>query len=280
MVKRFKVLNTYIDSLTTSDFLSDLVHVFRSNEKVFVVTMNAEGLLLAEKDKDFKKSSESANYVTADGVGPIWSAGFLRKYTPKSLLRYIWIPIHALFSLLWLPIWFTASPKKIFPERLSGSDLFWDINSLAEKEEKSVYLLGAKKGVAKRVSEKLKKIFPKIKIAGFYHGDPYEKGLVEKINEADSDILFVAWNQPKQEKWIADNINDLNINLAIGIGGTFDFVSGKKLRAPRFMRTLGLEWLFRLIIEPQRMGRVFTAVPKFIYATVKYKINNPREKYE
>lgn len=280
MAKRLKVLNTYIDSLTKSELLSAIYHVFESSQKIFVVTMNAEGLMIAQQDESFKIASESANFITPDGIGPIWAGSFLRKYTPKWFIRFLWIPVHAIFSLLWLPVKQLAGSKTIFPERISGSDLFWDINNIAEETGKSVYLLGADKGVAEEVSRILKNKYPQIKIADFYHGDPYEEGLVDKINMSGASILFVAWNQPKQEKWIADNLSKLNINLAIGVGGTFNFASGKKKRAPKFFQFLGFEWLWRLMVEPRRIGRIFAAVPKFVYATIKYKITNSKEKYD
>jgi N-acetylglucosaminyldiphosphoundecaprenol N-acetyl-beta-D-mannosaminyltransferase len=95
--------------------------------------------------------------------------------------------------------------------------------------------------------------------------------LVERINQTSPDILFVAWGQPKQEKWVAKNLTRLNAKVFIGIGGTFDFVAGEIKRAPSFFQNFGLEWLWRFFKEPRRIGRIFTAVPKFIFTVVGYK---------
>ena len=87
----------------------------------------------------------------------------------------------------------------------------------------------------------------------------------------------MAWGQPKQELWISNNLKKLDINLAIGVGGTFDFVAGIKKRAPKFFRKIGLEWFWRLFIEPKRFKRIFAAVPKFVYAVCREKIKNPQK---
>ena len=111
----------------------------------------------------------------------------------------------------------------------------------------------------------LKKRFPKLKIAGLRHGYvEKDESVVVEIKTVKPDILFVALGYPKQEKWIATNLNDFKVPLSIAEGGSFDFISGETKRAPYWMRKLGLEWLFRLIIEPGRIRRQM-ALPKFLW---------------
>ncbi len=262
-----KILKVRIDKLTYKKVLDKISEVLENGKKLFIVTANPETLMLAEKDKDFLKSVNSADLVTADGSGILWASKFLSYKTSKTFFKYLEIPFLAFWSLLAL-IFKPSYLKKVLPEKVSGADLFWDIVRKAYENDWSIFLLGGKEGVAEEVNKKLIRKFPGIKINGFYAGSPEEKGLIQKIN---SDVLFVAWGQPKQEKWICKNWSKLNTKIAIGVGGTFDFVSGKIKRAPEGFQKIGLEWFWRLFQEPKRIGRIFEAVPKFIYALIKEK---------
>ena len=271
--KRIDILGVGVNKLTYEKVLVDILSAINFNRKLFIITANAEALTLTQKDNKFKDIVNKADLVTADGIGPIWAARFLNYKISKIFLRFLEVPFLALLSLLAI-IFYPPHLKKILPERVSGSDLFWEIVHRAYEMDKSVFLLGGKKGVALKVKEKLEQKFKGIKIAGAYAGYPEERGLVERINQTNPDILFVAWGQPKQEKWIAKNLTKLNAKVFIGIGGTFDFVVGKVKRAPKIFQKLGIEWLWRLFQEPKRIGRVFVAVPKFIFKTIAYKIRN------
>jgi len=137
------------------------------------------------------------------------------------------------------------------------------------------FLLGAKNGIAKLTEQKLKKIYPNLSIVGIFSGDADEKGdriALSIINQAKPDLLFIAYGAPKQEKWIARNLEKLpTIKLAIGIGGAFDMVSGKIKRAPLWVRKISLEWLWRLAMEPRRINRIYNATIKFIWLVLTKK---------
>jgi len=142
------------------------------------------------------------------------------------------------------------------------------IAALAAKCSARVFFLGARDGIAERAAEKLKNGFEKLKIAGCYAGSPAleeNDEIVERVNAADAQILFVAYGPPKQELWIARNAARLkNVAVAMGVGGTFDTLAGIVPRAPEWMRRTGFEWTYRLLREPRRFRRQL-AIPYFMW---------------
>ena len=270
--KKVDILGTNISRVRTEEVLEEISESLSFGKKLFIVTTNPEGVMLADKDNEFKQIVNSSNLAIADGVGILWAAKVLSFRTSKTFFRFLEIPFLALVSLLSI-IFYPSYIKRILKEQIRGSDLFWEIVHKTYEMDKSIYLLGGREGIAEKVKDRLEKKLSGIKISGLYSGSPKESGLVEKINQTETNILFVAWGQPKQEKWIYENLDKLNINVAIGIGGTFDFVAGTIKRSPKFIQKIGLEWLWRLFKEPKRIGRIFTAVPRFIFSVIDYKMN-------
>lgn len=265
------ILGTKVNSFSKDKFLSLVEEGLNLKKKLFLVTANPEGVLLARENRKFDKAVNNADYVTADGWGLVWASSFLSKKSFSGLLRFISVPISAIFSL----ILFSFNKNmftNVIPERIAGSDIFWDMLRIANKNDRKIYLLGGFSGVAQKTAKKIKNKFPHLRIVGISESSPNDKKILVEINQVDPDLLFVAWGQPKQETWIFDNLNKLNINLAMGVGGTFDFVAGSKKRAPKFFRRTGFEWLWRFFIEPKRFLRTFAAVPKFVYAVCRDKI--------
>ena len=161
---------------------------------------------------------------------------------------------------LWLMTRFLKKPIK---EPISGVDL---IHNLRGK----IFLLGGKEGVAKKVKEKLD-----AKVVGTEHGHQDLKKVIKKINKAKPEILLVGLGSPKQEKWIYENLAKMpSLRLAIGVGGAFDFISGRVKRAPKFLQKIGLEWLWRLILQPWRIKRVFEGVFGLFWLVVRTKVKN------
>jgi N-acetylglucosaminyldiphosphoundecaprenol N-acetyl-beta-D-mannosaminyltransferase len=154
---------------------------------------------------------------------------------------------------------------------------------VAEKEGRSVYFFGASRKVLLESVNIIRKDFPNLEISGFSDGYT-DKGLkvIGKINRTKAEVLFVALGSPEQEEWITKNIQKLEtVKVAIGEGGTFDFIGGNSKKPPKFINSLGLEWFWRTFFSPNkttnagsRVKRVWRAVPVFIYKTVKYKIKN------
>lgn len=225
-----KILDVKVDNLNFAEVWTK-IRQFLSRQKLHqIVTVNPEFIVAAQKDKEFRQILNGADLCVPDGAG------------------------------LRLAAWLTG--QKI-GERITGMDLTWELAKLAAENGYSIYFLGAKPGVAALAAKRIKLIYPNLKIAGSYCGSPHEEGIVGKINDANPDILLVAFGAPKQEKFIFAYKNELKVKVAVGVGGTFDYISGNVKRAPRWMRSLGLEWLYRLFRQPSRLGRIFRAVVVF-----------------
>jgi N-acetylglucosaminyldiphosphoundecaprenol N-acetyl-beta-D-mannosaminyltransferase len=143
-------------------------------------------------------------------------------------------------------------------ERVAGSDLVGLIADRAQTTGWRIFLLGAAEGVAERAARILRERCPQTSIVGAYAGSPRledEADITARIRSSEADVLLVAYGAPKQDKWIDRNIRQTGVSVAMGIGGSLDFITGTQKRAPRWMQRLGLEWLYRLIREPWRWRR-------------------------
>ncbi len=167
--------------------------------------------------------------------------------------------------------------------RLTGADFMLEIIAIAAEQGAPIFLLGGRNEVAHKAAGKLKSLYPNLQIAGDAGGGEVKKtdgkwqaadpGLIERINAGLAQIIFVGFGCPKQERWIYDNLHKLeNIKLAMAVGGSLDYLAGVRRRAPRPVRRLGLEWLWRLINEPARAPRMWNATVKFLYQTIVWKI--------
>lgn len=161
-------------------------------------------------------------------------------------------------------------------ENVNGTDMFPFICRLSSEKKYSLYLLGAKPGVAEAVKKNLELKYPGIAISGardgYFDMGKDSKSVIEEINRVNPDILFVAFGAPVQEKWITEHFDQLKANVCIGVGGLFDFYSGRIPRAPKWMREFGLEWIFRLMQEPVRMWkRYIIGNPVFVFRVIKWK---------
>lgn len=245
------ILGVKIDKTTVRETIERIGQFLSSNRGHYIITANPEMLVAAQKDAEFREIINNADLVAPDGFGLILASKILRG-------------------------------KNGLTERISGIDLIIKIAENFGSDHK-IFLLGGQEGVAKMATEKLKEKFPDIKISGFFGGDASEAGdiaTISAINQANPDILFIAFGAPKQEKWIARNLKKMpGIRLAIGVGGAFDIISGRIKRAPQWMRRLGLEWFWRLIQEPRRIGRIYNATIKFMWLVViKQKLSRDKKK--
>jgi N-acetylglucosaminyldiphosphoundecaprenol N-acetyl-beta-D-mannosaminyltransferase len=167
---------------------------------------------------------------------------------------------------------------------MPGQEAFYLMLEVAEKEMRNVYILGGEQDVLDRALEKIKEKFSKLKIAGSMEGWNFkDEEAIKDINKSGAELLIVALGSPRQEFWIRDNIDKLKtVKVAVGEGGTLDFVAGTFKRAPQWMNKLGIEWLWRLIMNKSktqtgsRLKRVWNAVPVFIWEVYKYKVKNER----
>ncbi len=237
---KVNILGVQISNLTKPEVLSKIGDFINSEKKHYIVTPNPEFVMDAQKDEEFKQILNNADIAIPDGIGLIFAS------------------------------WYLLKPIK---QRITGVDLIWDLINLSVKNNWSIYLFGGEEGItAKLIAVDtvriLKNKFPDLKISCYNKDYRYDidddRLVVEEINKIKPDILLVALGHRKQEKWIARNLDKLNIKVAIGVGGTFDYISGKIKRAPIVIRKLGLEWLFRLIKQPARLPRIIKATVKFV----------------
>jgi N-acetylglucosaminyldiphosphoundecaprenol N-acetyl-beta-D-mannosaminyltransferase len=173
-------------------------------------------------------------------------------------------------GLIWASRWLQRSGKGGHPlrQRVTGSDGVPRIACRAAKEGWRVFLLGAAPGVAERTAAILTSRFPGLQIAGTHSGSAAaaeEEEIVQRVNHEHTDILLVAYGAPRQDKWIARNLPRLQVGVAMGVGGTFDYISGETPRAPAWLCRFGLEWMYRLVHQPWRWRRML-ALPRFACA--------------
>jgi N-acetylglucosaminyldiphosphoundecaprenol N-acetyl-beta-D-mannosaminyltransferase len=171
-------------------------------------------------------------------------------------------------------VWAAKFLGKHLDDRFSGVDFMEKLCEKLAKRIETVGFLGGMPGVAVKTADCLKKRYPDLNVVfvdSEWHNREYSRYILGKKKEID--VLFVAFGSPKQEKWIYDNLSYLPVKMAVGVGGAFDFISGRVPRAPLFVRKAGLEWLFRLAIQPWRIKRQL-ALLEFVFLVFKEKIKN------
>jgi N-acetylglucosaminyldiphosphoundecaprenol N-acetyl-beta-D-mannosaminyltransferase len=222
-------------------------HAIAGRDPEYVVTPNAMHIISLQEDAAFREIYRQAFLVVPDGVSLLWSAKFLN--TPLN-------------------------------GRVNGTDLFEQLCAVAAERGLKVFLLGGRERAADAAREILEARHPALKIVGT-HCPPYgfesqstELALINaKIIAAQPDLLFVGLGAPKQEKWIAANYQQLGVPISVGIGVSFELVANMVSRAPVWMQKTGLEWLFRLIVEPGRLWkRYIIGNPLFILLVLKQRL--------
>lgn len=250
----------------------------------FIATPNPEITLLASKNISFAKIINSADILLPDGVGLAQATRFLDLANPKN--KIVRIPVLFVQGLVvGLATFFARDWLYRSLNLIRGRDMFLELVKLANKEQWKVYLLGGEGKVAQDSADFLRKSLRKVKI--MFNSGPIldkrgrpvkkqdnlkEKEVVEQINKFKPHLLFVAFGAPKQEIWVNKWLSKLNIGGAMVVGGTFDYISGKAKLPPAWMEKLDLEWLWRLITQPRRVGRILTAFPLFPIKVFWYKM--------
>ncbi|WJE15289.1 WecB/TagA/CpsF family glycosyltransferase [Halobacillus sp. ACCC02827] len=231
-------LGVDVSSHSYNDLKRNVLADIENKKQSFVVAINPEKILKAQEDVDLKNLLNKATYQIPDGVG-VLIASKLNKGSIK--------------------------------ERVTGIDMLMTLCGLAQENDKSVFLYGAKPGIAEEAKDKLIEEFPGLNVAGVIDGyEKDEQKIIETINAAKPDILFVALGSPRQEYWIVENMDKLDVSIFQGVGGSFDVLSGRIKRAPAVFQRFGLEWLYRLISEPWRIKRQIR-LPLFLLKVWKAK---------
>jgi N-acetylglucosaminyldiphosphoundecaprenol N-acetyl-beta-D-mannosaminyltransferase len=230
-----------------------------------VVTAYSEFYVRAKADPDFMKILQEADMVTPDGVSILAAVRFGDRAKGRSVVGRFWEGLKTGGEVL--------SGK--VGETVTGVWLFENLTKLAADKGWKVFLLGGWDNVSLRTSQMLLKRLPKINVeydAGEERvgtDEKKNKEVIEKINKFSPDILFVAYNPIKQEKWLAKYSRVLKVKVGIGVGGTFNEYLGEFKKAPAWMEKSGLKWLWRVIQEPKRLGRIVRAVLVFPWLVFK-----------
>ncbi len=243
LIKKVDILGVKIVPLTMEQTVKKIIGFLNEQKNHLIFTPNPEVIMAADKDKAFRNILNEADLVIPDGIGVILASKIL---------------------------------KKEIPERVAGCDLIQQIFSRIKNTEKTVYFFGAAPGIAERAAKNMQNTHENLKVIGTRHGffnKEEEPKIVEKINALAPDILLVGLGVPKQEKWLCRYRNKLNVKVCIGVGGSFDVLSGNIKRAPNSFQKLGLEWLYRLIQQPKRWVRMLQ-LPLFMLKIFKVRIMN------
>ena len=210
------------------------------NKKTFIVTANPETFMMSEKDEEMRKLLlDNDTFLVPDGIGMVKAARMIN-YDVK--------------------------------ERITGMDIANELLKLGNKQKKSIYLFGAKQEVIDSMEKVLKESYPNLNLVGMSNG--YEKDkdkIFEKIVKTKPDIVLVALGIPLQEKLIYKHLDKFDKGIFVGVGGSFDVISGHKKRAPKIFIKLNLEWLYRILKEPKRLKRFYDSNVKFIFKVRRQK---------
>ncbi|MDQ3699494.1 MAG: WecB/TagA/CpsF family glycosyltransferase [Chloroflexota bacterium] len=233
------MLGVRVDDVTYNEALARCVAFIRSGEKRYVVTPNPEFVVLARHDAAFRDVLNRADLSIPDGGGLLLAA------------RLFGEPLR---------------------EPVRGTDLCYGLIEIAPANGWRVFLLGAAPGVAAAAGAALESRYPGLVVAGTFAGDGSASGdaatLAAVQRAGRCDLLLVAYGAGKQEYWIDRNLKRVDTGLAIGVGGVLDFMSGRVRRAPAAVRRAGLDWLFRLLVQPRRITRQGRTIPTFLGLTL------------
>lgn len=241
MGEQRQILGVRVDDVTEAEALGLIEAFIRAGRPHQVVTVNPEFVVMAQRDAPFRGIVNGSDLALPDGVGLLWAS------------RVLGHPLR---------------------ERVAGSDLIEGLAGLAAGGGYSLYLLGAAPGVAQEAAAVLQGRYPGLRIAGSHAGSSREEedeGTVSRVRAAKPDILLVAYGAPAQDRWIHRNLGRLGVPVCIGVGGALDFTSGRVRRAPVQLRRLGLEWLFRLAIQPWRWRRMLR-LPRFAFLVLRSRL--------
>ena len=237
---KLDVMGLHIDNVTMDEALTRADAFLSGDKTVCVVTPNAEIAYEALHDASLRKLLNSADLMLPDGAGVVLASKLLK------------------------------TPLK---EKVAGVDFAAGLLRLLAKNQQSVFLLGAKPGVAETAAEKMVQMTPGLRIAGLHDGYfTDEAPIIAQINESGADVLFVCLGSPKQELFMQRYRQELGVKIMIGLGGSLDAFAGTVKRAPQWMIRMNLEWLYRLIKEPKRFGRMLR-LPKYLFAVMKTRIS-------
>jgi N-acetylglucosaminyldiphosphoundecaprenol N-acetyl-beta-D-mannosaminyltransferase len=235
---KVNVLGVGINPISMNDALQALSIWIRSHHPTYVCVTPAHSIMDAYHDTEFRRILNSSGLTTPDGMSVAW---ILRFHGYKNV------------------------------ERVPGSALMLNTCQFGLQHHWRHFFYGGGAGVAEQLANRLIATYPDLRVGGTYT-PPFraltteeDESIIEAINNSDADIVWIGLSSPKQERWMIEHLGRIHAPVMIGVGAAFDFVSGNKPRAPRFMQQIGLEWLFRLASEPRRLWPRYRQYPHFAW---------------
>lgn len=241
------ILNIDIETISRKQIFDKIKAYSQSQSFHHVITANSIMLAYTSKIDTLRQVFNKSSLVIADSIGLIWASRFLNQHPPV-----------------------------LFP----GIDLMLECIAYAAEQKQSIYFIGSKPKIISQTVSHIQQSYPEIRIAGYHHGyfsSTQEEELFSAIDQSRPTFVFVGLDTPRQELWISQNRQKLHAPVVIGIGGSFDVISGKLLRAPSLIRILRLEWLFRTIQQPWRILRLRYLV-LFSYLVLKEKLGLKKDR--
>ena len=238
---RQNILGVQINTINLPQAVSQMDTWISNHEPNYVCVTPAHGVMDCYNNLDLRMIFNHSGMTTPDGMAIVW---LLKIFGHRHI------------------------------GRVYGPDLLLQTCEYGLQNGWRHFFYGGNAGVAQRLADQLKERFPGINIAGYYYPpfrpltDQEEQEVVETIRAAQPDIVWVGLSTPKQEVWMSQLVNRLDVPVLVGIGAAFDYISGEKAQAPRWMQKSGLEWLFRLISEPKRLWPRYRQYPKFVVLTL------------
>ena len=244
-----------MDPMTVEELQAEIKRLARSGERSLVLNVNAHCLNLCYDDPALRRFFNGADVVFCDGAGVMLAARILGGYIPA---------------------------------RITYADWAWRLAAFAEAEGLSLFLLGARPGVAERAARRLEARHPGLDLSGVRHGyfdhaagSPENETVLQEIKAARPDILLVGLGMPLQERWLMENRHRIEAGVALTGGAVFDYVSGELRRGPRFLTDNGFEWLARLLVEPRRLWRRYLlGNPLFLLRVLGQRLVGQKRRYD
>ncbi len=241
--REINILGVRIDKINHSDLMILVENSLVNKKRTKIFTPNTNMIATANKNENLKALLNRADISIADGIGVVLAS------------KIIGTPL---------------------PMRLAGIEIGEDILEIAARKNYRIYLLGSTNDILKKAKSNLESKYKSLKICGTHHGyfdvnSTENERVIESINKSNADIIFVCMGFPRQEEWIDNNAQKLStVMLSIGLGGSIDVWSGKIKRAPKILRLICLEWLWRILIETKR-AKFLTAIPYFLKEVLKQR---------
>ncbi len=241
--KKVTLFGIDIYGFTMSEMVKIIDDSIKNNKKLYQEDINAAKVVFYHKNKFIKKSIDMSDYRCADGQSIVFASKIF---------------------------------GKILPERIAGIDLMQNLIALSDSKKYKIFLLGSKETIIKALVKKIRNKYGEDIIVGYrngYFNKDEEQNIIHKINSSGAHMLFIGIGSPYKEEFISRNLNEINVPFIMGVGGSFDVLSGHIKRAPLWMQKYGLEWFYRFLKEPKRMFRkAFIINLKFIYMVFEEKL--------